>query len=204
MAAEDGYRRSQYVVANCYADGRGVTKDRAKAVGIHKELAKAGYIKSMLFVGESYYLGEGVEQDRAASYEWFRMGADEGDVFCEYYVGDCYEHGYGVECSADEAIKWYRKAAAQGHTLSMKLLEAVEKYGGAGADEGVSPFDSFLAKAEAGDPQSMFIIGRYYEDGIGMNNNMAMAREWYSRAAERGNEAAKRALVGLDAGKETA
>ena len=111
-------------------------------------------------------------------------------------MGDIYHNGRGVPKDDGKATEWYRKAAAQGHTLSKKILNAM------GAAEAIqneeSPFDMFRKDAEKGNPQSMYIVGRYYEDGIGMNKDVESARIWYGKAAAAGNEAAKRALAALD------
>ena len=44
----------------------------------------------------------------------------------------------------------------------------------------------------------MYIVGRYYEDGIGINRDLNKAKEWYRKAKKRGNSAAKRALEALE------
>jgi TPR repeat protein len=43
----------------------------------------------------------------------------------------------------------------------------------------------------------MYIVGRYYEDGIGMEKDLEQAKVWYGGAAKKGNEAAKRALESI-------
>ncbi|MCQ2070005.1 MAG: sel1 repeat family protein [archaeon] len=203
FAAEDGYMKSMYLVANCYAHGKGVKKDLKKAFELHLELAKKGFNKSQLFVGEAYYHGDNVEKDYNEAYKWFKLGADKNNVFCQYYVGDCLENGYGVEADPEAAVEWYKKAAEQGHVVSARKIESKKK---AEAEEETakeiladeSPFETFKKSAESGNAQSMYILGRYYEDGIGMEKNVEAAKEWYAKAAEQGNEAAKRALEALD------
>lgn len=44
----------------------------------------------------------------------------------------------------------------------------------------------------------MYIVGRYYEDGIGIEKDLRKAKEWYFKAKKRGNSAAKRALEALE------
>ena len=44
----------------------------------------------------------------------------------------------------------------------------------------------------------MYIVGRYYEDGIGIEKDLNKAKDWYRKAKKRGNSAAKRALDALE------
>ncbi|KUE73292.1 hypothetical protein AUQ37_02330 [Candidatus Methanomethylophilus sp. 1R26] len=197
MAAEDGFMKSQYTVANCYAHGRGTKRNFKKALELHKELADKGYIKSMLYVGEAYYNGDGAPTDAAEGVKYLRMGAEKEDALCEYYMGDAYTAGRGVEKDPRKAEQWYKRAASHGHILSRKILDAKGvAYGGSDAE---SPFESFLRKAKSGDAQSMYIVGRYYEDGIGIDADIDQAKVWYGSAAKKGNEAAKRALADIRA-----
>jgi len=55
--------------------------------------------------------------------------------------------------------------------------------------------------AENGDPEAMFIIARYYEEGIGVEKNIDEAKKWYNKAAPLGHFGAKKALVRLRSSK---
>jgi TPR repeat protein len=89
---------------------------------------------------------------------------------------------------------WYTRAAEQGHTISKKLIE--EYTGSSVVVKGsVSPFESYMFSAENGDPEAMFIIARYFEDGIGVEKNLEEAKKWYNKAASLGHFGAKKALL---------
>ena len=186
QSASDGYMKAEYLIANSYASGKGVAKDRKKAYDAHLALAEKGYVRSMVFVGECLYNGDSVQRDVDAAVAWFSKGADAGNVFCMYWMGDACEHGYGVPKDMDKAMEWYGKAAEKGHVLSRRKIEE--------RDSIESPFDGFMKKAEAGDAQSMYMIGMCYESGVRVDKDTEKAREWYTKAAELGNDAARRAL----------
>lgn len=190
IAAEGGFMKAEYAVANCYASGKGVARDRKKAFELHMALAEKGYNRSMLFVGESLYHGDGVARDVDAAVAWFRKGAEAKNVFCMYWMGDACDNGNGVPKDPAAAMNWYRQAAEQGHVMSQRIISEREGT--------VSPFDDFMAKAEAGDAQSMYMVGMCYESGVRVEKDAAKAREWYSKAAALGNDAAKRALDALE------
>jgi TPR repeat protein len=60
----------------------------------------------------------------------------------------------------------------------------------------VSPTTSqeLLKRAEAGDPQAQFELGRTYEEGQGVPQDDALAAEWFRKAAEHGNAQAQNSL----------
>ena len=51
----------------------------------------------------------------------------------------------------------------------------------------------YMNSANNGDPEAMFIIARYYEEGIGVEQNTSEAKKWYNKAATLGHFGAKRA-----------
>lgn len=183
--------KAEFALANCYAAGKGVPKDRRKAFDMHMALAEKGYNRSVLFVGESLYHGDGVQRDVDAAVGWFSKGAEAKNVFCMYWMGDACDNGCGVPKDPEKAMSWYKQAAEMGHVISQRIIS--ERSGTA------SPFDDFMRRAEAGDAQSMYMVGMCYESGVRVEKDMSKAREWYTKAAENGNEAAKRALETIDA-----
>lgn len=195
IASEQGFMKASFAVANCYLRGKGVAKDTKLGFEMHKELAERGFIKSMLVVAEGYYHGDYVPQDFNIAFKMFKEGAEKENVFCQYYLGDCYDNGNGTKKDPNEALKWYSKAARQGHIVSQKILEE-RKVDAILTDE--SPFTTFEKSARSGNAQSMYILGRYYEDGIGIEKDLRKAKEWYTKAKKRGNEAARRALEALE------
>lgn len=48
--------------------------------------------------------------------------------------------------------------------------------------------------AVAGFPVAQYMLGRYYEKGIGVAKDRVLAKEWYEKAAAQGNEKAKKRL----------
>lgn len=195
IASDEGYMKAAYTVANCYIRGRGVPRDFKKGFAMHEALVSKGYARSSLLVGESYYLGDGVDRDYGKAFKAFQVGAENGNAVCQFYLGECYDKGNGTRKDPKVALEWYAKAAKQGHIISQNILEERHAQELAASDE--SPFALFEKKARAGDAQAMFIVGRYYEEGIGIAKDIEKAKEWYTKAKKRGNAAARKALEDL-------
>ena len=191
IASDAGFMKATFTLARCYAGGFGVKKDIDMFVKLHTELAERGFAKSAFVLGERAF--ENFRYDEA--FRYFSKGAELDNVFCQYYLGECYMFGHGIRKDETEALKWYKKAADQGHVLSQKIIDDRRNRE---ILKDQTPFATFEKDARAGNAQSMYIVGRYYEDGIGINRDLNKAKEWYRKAKKRGNSAAKRALEALE------
>jgi len=66
------------------------------------------------------------------------------------------------------------------------------------AAEEARSFKKILKAAEQGDAVAQFSLGVMYYKGHGVPENDAEAVKWYSKAAEQGNEGAKKMLKALE------
>lgn len=151
----------------------------------------------------AYLLGELAEQGKG---RWFSSDSDAaayykkaaGEPFrngkAQMKLGIFYENGRGgLPKDIKTALSWYRKAAEK------RIPEAVFRVGMAYKNgEDNEPVDyakmveCFKIAAEAGHAEAQFNLGFSYENGIGVPINVNLARYWYGKAAEQGNENARR------------
>ena len=57
----------------------------------------------------------------------------------------------------------------------------------------------FKKATECDCARANYHIGRFYENGLGVDADIETAKEWYQKAADNGDEDAKAALSRLDA-----
>ncbi len=109
--------------------------------------------------------------------------AKKGNAEAEFKVGEMYETGFGVKEDKAEAMNWINKAASQGHeTASFKLLYwDIEKNGVTDANK--AKFDALKTKANEGNAQAQFYLGKMYSRGIGVKRNSNTAINWLNKAA---------------------
>ena len=121
--------------------------------------------------------------------------AKKGNAEAQFKVGEMYETGFGVKQNEDEAMKWISKAAAKGHeTAGFKLLYwDLQKNGVTDANK--ARLDELKAKADAGNPQAQFYVGKMYAHGVGEKKNNKKALEWLNKAALVGVLAAEPEIV---------
>jgi hypothetical protein len=106
-----------------------------------------------------------------------------------------YETGFGVKKDMNEAKSWVTKAAHQGHeTAKFKLLYwDIEKNGVTKKNK--AEVDVLVAKAEDGNPQAQFYVGKMHANGVGVKKNSDVAIGWLNKAALVGVLAAENELI---------
>lgn len=111
--AEAGNPNAQFSLAVLYLSGRGVKRDVAKAIELHREAARQGLVAAEHGLGVFYYQGMGVKQDYAEALKWFGRAASKGFAESEFNLGVMYFNAEGVPRDEIEVVKWISLAAAR-------------------------------------------------------------------------------------------
>ncbi|KAF8526840.1 hypothetical protein BU17DRAFT_40024 [Hysterangium stoloniferum] len=141
-----------------------------------------------------------VIHDDAYAKELFTRAAQLGYTSSQYKLGQCYEYGT-VACPVDprRSIAWYTKAAEKGDPDAELALSGWYLTG----SEGVlkqSDSEAYLwarRAANKGLSKAEYAVGYYAEVGIGVKQDMELAKRWYMRAAAQGNKRAMNRLTEL-------
>ena len=109
--------------------------------------------------------------------------AKSGSAEAQYKVGEMYETGFGVKQDQKKAMQWITKSAEQGlETADFKLLYwDIQKNGLRGDNK--AKVGSLRKKANEGNPQAQYYIGRMHANGVGMKKNSDKAISWLNKAA---------------------
>jgi TPR repeat protein len=109
--------------------------------------------------------------------------AKKGNPEAQFKVGEMYETGFGVKEDKAEATSWITKAADQGHeTASFKLLYwDIEKNGV--NDNNKAKYEALKTKANEGNAQAQYYVGKMYSRGVGVKRNSNKAIGWLNKAA---------------------
>ncbi len=111
--AETGNPNAQFNLAVLYLSGRGVERDLAKAIDLHRKAAGQGLVSAEHGMGVFYYQGMGVKQDYAEALKWFRRAASQGFAESEFNLAAMYFNRQGVQRDDIEIVKWVSLAAAR-------------------------------------------------------------------------------------------
>jgi TPR repeat protein len=162
-------------------------------------------------LGNMYYHGRVLSQNYESAASWYRLAAERGNRSSQVSLALAYEKGYGVPQDIHEAEHWYRQAAENGDLSAQKTLIDIYTNGRfervtnssepktaiwldfIGAD---SPSAAYWCSraARQGDADSELMLGRMFENGIGVEQDYSEATIWYQRAADKGSRTAQDSL----------
>lgn len=112
--AKGGDAAAQVQVGECYAGGKGVTRDPQQAAEWYRRAADQKNISGELHLADLYRDGAGkkFQRDMEQAAAWYRKAADQGDAGAQGTLGMLYTLGQGVPRSDVEAYFWLDLAAS--------------------------------------------------------------------------------------------
>jgi TPR repeat protein len=163
------------------------------------------------------------EGDYKKAYELYKVMAEKGSAESQFMMGLLCGGGKKSFCDDKAQAKvWFEKAASQGHqkaVAELKVIERVaafmpmvENYAKEKAAKEAQELANgyykqknykdaarfYKAAAEAGDVYSQYSLGFMYRHGQGVELNLDKAIEWLVKAADKGNESARKELVSIE------
>lgn len=156
-------------------------------------------------IGKMHSLGHGTDQDYEVSAQWFVKAAQEDNPYAQYALGGQYQRGQGVEQSYERAVALYTQAAEntlRPNAYAQYQLGNLYKEGlGVAVDLKLSAkwyamaYQSFLKMEQSmADDKLYYRLGTMNLNGIGTDQNLAVAKDYLEKAAALGNEDAKYGL----------
>lgn len=150
--------------------------------------AELGLIEAQTIYGQMLLDGAGVERDQEQGLAWFKRAAHADHPMAINMVGRCYENGWGVPRDDTVAAYWFRLAADRGLDWGMYNYAHMLRSGRGGvAQDSAAALALYRKAAEAGHVKSIGVVGRYYEAGEVVEQDMEKAFDCYQRCAEGGD-----------------
>lgn len=134
----------------------------------------------MALAGSLEQAGAGKDYEEAFALAQKSAAQNNGDGF--WALALAYEHGRGVRKSVAKAIEYYRQGAELGHAACQHSLACYYMRGDRIQKDETLAFDLMLKAAEQGYGLAMKDVGRCYQFGNGVVENMSAAIEWYEKA----------------------
>ena len=171
--------------------------------------ANADHPESLYDLAQCYEKNGGcpvVIPDEGYAFELYSQAAHFGYSKAQFRLGAVYEFGLlGCNKEASLSIRWYSKAAEQGLADAELALSGWYSTGAQGALR-QSDTDAYLwsrKAAERGHPKAEYLVGSYFEEGIGVDRNLEEAKYWYAQSAKKGYSRASQKLKELNANNNT-
>ncbi len=193
-AAENGHVGALSRLGDCYAKGRGVTKNHSKAFRWYYKAAKQGEVNAQYEVARSYKYGRGIDKDYTEAVKWFRISANKGFMNSQFELGVCYALGEGVEECQTEANKWFILAAEQDHAMAQSELGVRYKTGCGFEKDELKAAEWYLKAARKGIVNAQYEVGLCYLNGIGFLEDRDKGFMWLRKAKRAGDLRAKEAI----------
>ena len=168
-------------------DHRWVSRCEAERVKRFILLAKAAQLESPeseYELGLCFWNGEGVEPNMGRAVEWIEKAARQGFPKAMFCMGVARHFGLDGVTNCIAACQFFRAAAEKGVGDPDLELGDLER-------EGCGPEVSarwIIHIARTGDGNAMLWAARCYRDGVGVRRDKRLARAWYKRALEAGND----------------
>ncbi len=170
-AAEQDSSAALNNLAICYEYGRGTNVDLKKAVLYYEKSAKLGNIKAQKNLAECYKNGTGVDLNSQKVFYWTFEAAKRGDIESMGWISLHYLEGYGTDINHLEALLWY----ARYYSKDMHISNACDA------------FNFFKKKADEGDPQALYIVGKCLQYGVATDKSISNSYSCYETAAKFGH-----------------
>jgi hypothetical protein len=186
-AAENGDPYAQHDLGSLYALGLGVPKSDGEAARWYRLAAEQDHPMAQYNLGASYFHGEGVEQSFTRAANLFRSAALKGIAMAQHNLGTMYLIGQGVPQNEFTGAKWVHLAAKQTAEGVMCAAGAFEK-GAFGRRLPVFPGETHPTMGTYREGityvlgQARLLLGRLYEEGIGLRRDQLRAHKWFSLA----------------------
>ena len=192
----------QYSKGWCYEVGSGMTKNAAEALKWYRKAADQNFAPAQYALGYFYKGGlGGIAKNEAEAVKLYRKAADQKYALALYSLGASYANGTnGFPQDDNEAIKWMRKAVEQGYVTAREQLALCYRKGlhiQQDYEEAIKLYtlaETQKADAKYGIAWCYHDIANDYYVGRGRDKDYVEAVKWFRKAAELGNNNAKKML----------
>ncbi len=196
-----GYAPARYMLAECYASGRGVKEDRSKAAELWtnaldpvRKAAEAGDAYAMYLVGDyilKKYAGLNSSMPWIEDNDyggWFQRAADRGYAKADFRLSDIRSSSASSAAARSFYldVKGYRRMAEAGYAPAQYVMGRLYETGEGVKKDPVESLKWYRKAADGGWPRAIYRIGVYYAEGKVVEKDAAEAAKWYRKAADAG------------------
>ena len=171
----------------------------AKRVMLLQKAADAGSLEAMYDLADCYYDGEGVDKNIPLSSKWMTKAADAGYPKAQVAIGVAYLLGANeIEQNYALAERFLQMAAMKDNTEAQGYLSFLYV--------NMEDYEKALLwgrkAAQMGDPTACTVLGRIFNEGLGVEIDHIQALKWYEGAADKGDADAQNIVGNMYSGKD--
>uniref|UniRef100_A0A1B6D7T2 Uncharacterized protein n=1 Tax=Clastoptera arizonana TaxID=38151 RepID=A0A1B6D7T2_9HEMI len=191
LASQSGHVLAFYNLAQMHATGTGMMRSCTTAVELYKNVAERGKWGEKLMEAHQHYRDLRFNE----AYLTYSLMAELGYEVAQSNAAFMLDRGEINLWSADQelyvrALMYWGRAAAQGYSAAQVKLGDYYYYGmGTSIDYETAAMHYRLASEQHHNAQAMFNLGYMHEQGLGMQQDIHLAKRCYDQAAETNTEA---------------
>ncbi len=155
-----------------------------KRVMMLQKAAEAGSLEAMYDLSDCYYDGDGVDKNMPLAVKWMTKSADGGYVKAQAALGAAYcMGGAGLDQSYTLSEKYLLMAAEKDNLDAQAYLSTLYV--------GMEDYEKAMVWARKATqmehPQACLMLGRIYDEGLGVDVNHIEGLKWFEKAADKGD-----------------
>jgi TPR repeat protein len=187
VAREKNNPLAKFTIALFYDQGWGRPVDPVKACQWYEKAAQDGQLPGAAdALGRCFEEGIHGDVDHKQAAVWYQKAADMGLHYSLCHLGALYISGQGVAKDTSKGLALCQQSAEQGSVPAMLRLgdlylnnDVLKNY--------ESALHWFSSAASYRSVEGQFYLGVMLRDGLGIDKNPTVAREWFEEAASKGH-----------------
>lgn len=190
--SDNGDAEASLELGTRYYFGEGAEQNYLKAAQFFRRAESFGNITAKYNLGVMYDNAFGVEHDENKAFEYYQISAEQGYPLGMFSLAEMYYDGQGCEKDDQKAVYWLQKAEKEMEdpniyiTLAMILRDSEDE----SVRNPVQAYEYARKAVDTGNENALNLMGTFYENGTGVQQDYKKAFEYYSRAADQGVEIA--------------
>jgi uncharacterized protein len=178
------------VMAESFRQGKGVRRDSQLAIKWYKQSAESGFAPAMNWLALMYMSGEmNQDIDYVAANDLLERAARAGNASAMHNLARTYHYGLGRKIDVEKAISLYRKALKSGSDVSAYELAKVLLWRNNISERKMAA--ELLIQTAEENADAAELLGKLYQDGIGVTKSLTSAADMYLLSASKGNTKAR-------------
>ena len=190
-AAQRGDSHCMQVVADCYMQGTGISKDATQAASWYKKASDAGSLNAQLEWANCCAEGIGTPMDMETALSCYRELSSYHVSKATLALADCYRRGRGVAKDEKKAFELVSSTCRSDYCSEENYTLAQYYIRGIGTPlDPQKAFQCLKSAAEHYHTKAAHELAQCYSKGIGTEADPVQALHWYEVAAKNGIVAA--------------
>jgi len=181
--ADLGDAHGQFMLAQTFANGKGVEKNLHTAVYWWQQAALQGHAQAQGALGGACLEGRAIPKDFKKAFYWFQKAAEQNDAKAQWNLGSMYASGgEGVAQDLRQAFDWCQKSADLGFVPAQATLGVLYML----IKDPAQALAWWHKAADQGDAEAQYNLAVAISTGNGVQKDYTQAFHWFYEAATRG------------------